>query len=54
MLQFFANKLQGAPAPDWMVHGIPYLEKGRSEMIGAKETRAEQSSPIPESPARPR
>ncbi|MEO6444150.1 MAG: prolyl oligopeptidase family serine peptidase [Gemmatimonadaceae bacterium] len=32
MQQFFANKLQGAPAPDWMVHGIPYLEKGRDQL----------------------
>ena len=53
MLQFFANKLQGAPAPDWMVHGIPYLDKGRSEMIEASQTRAEQGAQARESPARP-
>ena len=32
MQQFFANKLQGAPAPDWMVHGIPNIEKGRDQV----------------------
>ena len=32
MQQFFANKLLGAPAPDWMVRGIPYLEKGRDQL----------------------
>lgn len=31
MQEFFATKLQGAPAPDWMVHGIPFLEKGRDQ-----------------------
>ena len=32
MQQFFDNKLKGAPAPDWMVHGIPYLQKGRDQL----------------------
>ncbi len=32
MQQFFANKLQGAPAPDWMTHGIPFIEKGRDQV----------------------
>jgi hypothetical protein len=32
MQQFFANKLQGAPAPDWMTHGIPFIEKGRDQI----------------------
>ena len=31
MQQFFATKLKGEPAPDWMVRGIPYLEKGRDQ-----------------------
>jgi hypothetical protein len=38
MQQFFANKLQGAPAPEWMVKGIPYVEKGRDQMAPAKVT----------------
>ena len=25
--QYFDHYLKGAPAPDWMVRGIPYLEK---------------------------
>ncbi len=32
MQQFFANKLQGAPAPEWMTRGIPALEKGRDQI----------------------
>ncbi|HEY2907184.1 MAG TPA: prolyl oligopeptidase family serine peptidase [Vicinamibacterales bacterium] len=29
---FFANKLLGAPAPDWMTRGIPFIEKGRDQV----------------------
>ncbi len=36
MQQFFDNKLKGAPAPDWMVHGIPYLAKGRDQLTPAQ------------------
>ncbi len=32
MQQFFANKLKGEPAPDWMVKGIPAVEKGRDQL----------------------
>jgi hypothetical protein len=32
MQQFFDNKRMGAPAPDWMVHGIPYTAKGRDQL----------------------
>ena len=32
MQQFFDNKLKGAPAPDWMVHGIPYVAKGKDQL----------------------
>lgn len=35
MQQFFDTKLKGAPAPDWMVHGIPYVAKGRDQLGGA-------------------
>ncbi|MEO8335332.1 MAG: prolyl oligopeptidase family serine peptidase [bacterium] len=34
MQQFFDNKLKGVPAPDWMVHGIPYRDKGRDQLAG--------------------
>jgi dipeptidyl aminopeptidase/acylaminoacyl peptidase len=27
MEQFYEHYLKGAPAPDWMVHGVPYLQK---------------------------
>ncbi|MBV6523034.1 MAG: hypothetical protein MNPFHGCM_03201 [Gemmatimonadaceae bacterium] len=36
MQQFFATKLKGAPAPDWMVKGIPFLEKGRDQLASPK------------------
>ena len=32
MQQFFDTKLKGTPAPDWMVHGIPYRDKGRDQL----------------------
>jgi len=32
MQQFFDNKLMGKPAPDWMVHGIPYVDKGKDQL----------------------
>jgi dipeptidyl aminopeptidase/acylaminoacyl peptidase len=35
MQQFFDNKLKGAPAPDWMVHGIPFVAKGRDQLAPA-------------------
>jgi dipeptidyl aminopeptidase/acylaminoacyl peptidase len=35
MQQFFDNKLRGMPAPDWMVHGIPFQMKGRDQLAPA-------------------
>jgi len=32
MQQFFDHYLKGAPAPDWMIHGIPYVYKGRDQL----------------------
>ena len=37
MQQFFDNKLKGAPAPDWMVHGIPYRDKGRDQLSAGSQ-----------------
>jgi dipeptidyl aminopeptidase/acylaminoacyl peptidase len=31
MQQFFDHHLRGYPAPDWMIHGIPYRLKGRDQ-----------------------
>ena len=33
--QYFDHYLKGAPAPDWMVHGIPYVAKGRDQLSPA-------------------
>lgn len=32
MQEFFAAKLQGAPEPDWMKHGIPFIERERAQL----------------------
>jgi dipeptidyl aminopeptidase/acylaminoacyl peptidase len=32
MQQFFDTKLKGAPAPDWMIRGIPAVDKGRDQV----------------------
>ncbi|HRH40475.1 MAG TPA: prolyl oligopeptidase family serine peptidase [Pyrinomonadaceae bacterium] len=31
MFEFFENKLKGAPAPEWMQKGIPYLERDKEK-----------------------
>lgn len=48
MQQFFATKLLGAPAPDWMVHGIPFLEKGRDQI--AQDKPASPAAQMPQKP----
>jgi dienelactone hydrolase len=35
MQQFFDRHLRGAPAPDWMEKGIPYMMKGRDQLAPA-------------------
>jgi dipeptidyl aminopeptidase/acylaminoacyl peptidase len=45
MQQFFDNKLKGAPAPDWMVKGIPYIAKGRDQLAPAAPVNAGQGAP---------
>jgi dipeptidyl aminopeptidase/acylaminoacyl peptidase len=37
MSQFFDYELKGAPKPDWMEHGIPYLEKGRDKAVSSDQ-----------------
>jgi dipeptidyl aminopeptidase/acylaminoacyl peptidase len=32
MQEFFDNKLKGAPAPEWMVKGIPAVDKGKDQV----------------------
>lgn len=32
MMQFFDHHLRGRPAPEWMVRGIPFLQKGRDQL----------------------
>jgi dipeptidyl aminopeptidase/acylaminoacyl peptidase len=38
MQQYFDYYLRGAPEPDWMVHGIPYLDKDAEKVQFKKET----------------
>jgi dipeptidyl aminopeptidase/acylaminoacyl peptidase len=52
MQQFFANKLKGEPAPDWMQKGIPFVNKGRDQLAPAPNassatSAAGQSSQLP-------
>jgi len=32
--QYFEHYLKGAPAPDWMEKGVPYLERDRTALSG--------------------
>ena len=52
MQQFFDNKLKGAPAPDWMVHGIPYVAKGRDQLAPAPAP-VQAGGVMPESQKKP-
>lgn len=45
MQQFFDNKLMGKPAPDWMVHGIPAKDKGKSQVNWAAKAPAPTTAP---------
>jgi dipeptidyl aminopeptidase/acylaminoacyl peptidase len=49
MQQFFDNKLKGAPAPDWMVHGIPYVAKGKDQ-LGPAPVQAGSTLPETKTP----
>jgi dienelactone hydrolase len=40
MQQFFDHHLTGAPMPEWMKSGIPYLRKGTDQVIGKPVTPA--------------
>ncbi len=53
MLQFFGYHLKGEPMPDWMKHGIPFLQKGRDQIATEPEvtptgTTAQQAQPARE------
>jgi dipeptidyl aminopeptidase/acylaminoacyl peptidase len=51
MQQFFDTKLKGAPAPEWMVKGIPYLAKGRDQLgAPAAAAAAPATSPPKQEP----
>ena len=45
MQQFFATKLKGEPPPEWMLRGIPYLEKGRDQIAPVKAVTS--PAPVP-------
>jgi len=52
MQQFFDAKLKGAPPPDWMVHGIPYIAKGRDQ-LGPQTPGAAAGAPVAVPPKQP-
>jgi dipeptidyl aminopeptidase/acylaminoacyl peptidase len=37
MMQFFDHHLRGRPAPEWMVRGVPFLQKGRDQVLPPPE-----------------
>ncbi|HEX3927430.1 MAG TPA: prolyl oligopeptidase family serine peptidase [Gemmatimonadales bacterium] len=45
MEQFFDNKLKGAPAPDWMTHGIPAKDKGKDQITAAPALKPVVAAP---------
>lgn len=52
MQQFFDHHLRGAPAPEWMREGIPFLRKGRERTpIAAEATTTQEPVAAPVAPA---
>ena len=49
MQQFFDNKLRGMPAPDWMLHGIPFQMKGRDQLAPAAPSATVGGGEVPSS-----
>jgi dipeptidyl aminopeptidase/acylaminoacyl peptidase len=47
MQQFFDTKLKGAPAPDWMVHGIPAKDKGRDQVTMQIQATTQSQAVVP-------
>jgi dienelactone hydrolase len=52
MEQFFDHHLRGKPAPEWMLKGIPYRDKGRDQLapVSATQTQQQQLGKAPEKP----
>ena len=51
MQEFFGNKLLVQPAPDWMVRGVPFLQKGRDQVkMGTGATPAVSAPRRPSAP----
>lgn len=50
MQQFFDHHLKGAPAPDWMRRGIPFLEKGRDQLAGSASVATAPTGGTPPEP----
>ena len=44
MQRFFANKLKGEPAPEWMEKGIPFMNKGRDQLAPAPNASSATSA----------
>ncbi|MFL5582072.1 MAG: alpha/beta hydrolase family protein, partial [Gemmatimonadaceae bacterium] len=39
-MQFFDHHLRGRPAPEWMIEGIPFLQKGRDQLAMPRPPQA--------------
>ncbi len=53
MLQFFDHHLKGAPAPEWMRRGIPFLQKGREQAVAQPAEVPVTTAPAPGGESRP-
>ncbi|MGH7553158.1 MAG: prolyl oligopeptidase family serine peptidase, partial [Longimicrobiales bacterium] len=45
MQQFFDHHLTGAPMPEWMKQGIPFLQKGRDQIVTPPNSTSNSSTP---------
>ncbi|HEX2205652.1 MAG TPA: prolyl oligopeptidase family serine peptidase, partial [Longimicrobium sp.] len=43
MMQFFDHHLRGRPAPEWMTRGVPFLQKGRDQVLPVAEVPMQPS-----------
>ena len=52
MDEFFDHYLKGAPEPEWMTAGVPYLERGRRDIESLFKSKAKEELPAPNAAGR--
>lgn len=53
MQQFFDHYLKGAPEPEWMARGIPFLQKGQAQVSAEPEPGPTGGEPEPGAQTQP-